>query len=58
MGLYMTWQPRPGMTDESRNCISNVREQGLSYAQAVHKLHYLMQQARQRQPVDRDPVQT
>ena len=49
MGLYMTWQPRPGMTDESRNCISNVREQGLSYAQAVHKLHYLMQQARQRQ---------
>jgi ethanolamine ammonia-lyase small subunit len=49
MGLYMTWQPRPGMTDESRNCISNVREQGLSYALAVHKLHYLMQQARQRQ---------
>lgn len=49
MGLYMTWQPRPGMTDESRNCISNVREQGLSYAHAVHKLHYLMQQARQRQ---------
>jgi len=49
MGLYMTWQPRPGMTDESRNCISNVREQGLSYAQAVHKLHYLMSQARQRQ---------
>ena len=49
MGLYMTWQPRPGMTDEARNCISNVREQGLSYAQAVHKLHYLMQQARQRQ---------
>ncbi|MEG0973455.1 MAG: ethanolamine ammonia-lyase subunit EutC [Comamonas sp.] len=49
MGLYMTWQPRPGMTDEARNCISNVREQGLSYAQAVHKLHYLMSQARQRQ---------
>ncbi|MEN9868205.1 MAG: Ethanolamine ammonia-lyase light chain [Pseudomonadota bacterium] len=49
MGLYLTWTPRPGLTDESRNCISNVRPAGLSYLEAAHKLHYLLQQARQRE---------
>lgn len=49
MGLYLTWAPRPGLTDESRNCISNVRPAGLSYLDAAHKLHYLLQQARQRE---------
>ena len=38
LGLYLTHQPRVGMTDESRNCISNVRSEGLSYEQAAHKL--------------------
>lgn len=49
MGIYMTWQPRVGLTDESRNCISNVRPAGLSYAAASHKLLYLLTTARQRQ---------
>lgn len=49
MGIYLTWSPRVGLTDESRNCISNVRQEGMSYAQAVHKLRYLMEQARERQ---------
>lgn len=48
MGLYMTWAPRPGLSDASRNCISNVRPAGLGYAQAAHKLHYLLEQARAR----------
>jgi ethanolamine ammonia-lyase small subunit len=48
MGLYMTWGPRQGLTDASRNCISNVRPAGLGYAQAAHKLHYLLDQARTR----------
>lgn len=48
MGLYMTWAPRVGLTDASRNCISNVRAAGLSHAQAAHKLHYLLEQARAR----------
>lgn len=48
MGLYMTWAPRAGLTDASRNCISNVRPAGLGYAQAAHKLHYLLEQARAR----------
>lgn len=48
MGLYMTWGPRAGLTDASRNCISNVRPAGLGYAEAAHKLHYLLDQARTR----------
>lgn len=46
MGLYLTWQPQVGMTDERRNCISNVRPEGLGYDDAARKLHYLMAAAR------------
>ena len=48
MGIYMTLAPRIGMTDESRNCISNVRVEGLSYELAAHKLLYLMTEAKKR----------
>jgi ethanolamine ammonia-lyase small subunit len=48
MGIYMTWKPRVGLTDEARNCISNVRTEGLSYEGAAHKLLYLMTEARKR----------
>ena len=48
MGLYLTWQPRVGMTDELRNCISNVRLAGLGYQDAARKLHYLINEARRR----------
>lgn len=49
MGLYLTWMPRVGLLDASRNCISNVRPAGLRYEEAAYKLHYLMTQAAQRQ---------
>jgi ethanolamine ammonia-lyase small subunit len=49
MGLYLTWAPRVGLTDESRNCISNVRPAGLGMDDAARRLHYLLTQARQRQ---------
>jgi ethanolamine ammonia-lyase small subunit len=49
MGLYMTWAPRRGLTDETRNCISNVRPAGLTYDAAAYRLHYLLDQARKRQ---------
>ena len=45
LGLYLTWQPQPGRMDSERNCISNVRPAGLDYPQAVHKLHWLIDQA-------------
>ena len=46
LGIYLTWQPRVGRSDAERNCISNIRPQGLSHAQAAHKLIWLCQQAR------------
>ena len=46
LGVYLTYAPRPGLTDADRNCISNVRHEGLSYAEAAYKLHYLLEQAR------------
>jgi ethanolamine ammonia-lyase small subunit len=49
MGLYMTWAPRVGLTDERRNCISNVRPAGLSVEKAARKLHILLSEARRRE---------
>jgi ethanolamine ammonia-lyase small subunit len=49
MGIYLTWAPRVGLTDERRNCISNVRPAGLGYAEAAAKLHYLLGEAHRRQ---------
>jgi ethanolamine ammonia-lyase small subunit len=46
LGIYLTYEPRVGRTDAERNCISNVRPEGLSHAAAAHKLHYLLTQAR------------
>lgn len=48
MGLYLSWQPHIGLPDSRRNCISNVRPAGLSYADAAHTLHYLLSEARRR----------
>jgi ethanolamine ammonia-lyase small subunit len=48
LGLYLTWAPKVGLTDESRNCISNVRPQGLVYQEAVNKVFYLLSEAHQR----------
>lgn len=48
LGVYLTWDPRPGRTDAERNCISNVRTEGISYAVAAHKIHFLMREARVR----------
>lgn len=45
MGLYLTFAPKSGLTDEARNCISNVRPEGLSYERAAHKLVYLLGEA-------------
>ena len=46
LGLYLTWQPKTGRTDAERNCISNIRADGLSYSAAVNKLLFLMNESR------------
>ncbi|MCF4977745.1 ethanolamine ammonia-lyase subunit EutC [Pseudomonas gessardii] len=49
LGLYFTYNPKVGLTDAYRNCISNVRLEGLSYGMASHRLLYLMREACRRQ---------
>lgn len=49
LGLYFTFAPKVGLTDAYRNCISNVRLEGLSYGMAAHRLLYLMREACRRQ---------
>jgi ethanolamine ammonia-lyase small subunit len=48
LGVYLTWDPRPGRTDAQRNCISNIRAEGLPYRTAAATLHFLMREARVR----------
>lgn len=50
LGAYITWNPQPGRTtDAERNCISNIRAEGLSYAQAAARLLHYVQEARSKQ---------
>ncbi|MDR6564129.1 MULTISPECIES: ethanolamine ammonia-lyase subunit EutC [unclassified Arcicella] len=42
MGAYITYQPQVGLTDESRNCVSNIRPEGLNYVLATEKIFYLL----------------
>jgi ethanolamine ammonia-lyase small subunit len=48
MGIYMTYNPVTGITDERRNCISNIRPRGLSYEAGVTKLLYLVDESMKR----------
>ncbi|KQQ30625.1 ethanolamine ammonia-lyase [Methylobacterium sp. Leaf123] len=45
LGLYVTFDPKPGRSDAERNCISNVRPAGLSFELAAFKLNWLLTQA-------------
>ncbi|MFC7516509.1 ethanolamine ammonia-lyase subunit EutC [Herbaspirillum sp. GCM10030257] len=45
LGIYLTYEPRIGRMDSERNCISNIRPEGLRYEVAVHKLASLMKQS-------------
>jgi ethanolamine ammonia-lyase small subunit len=49
MGVYLTYGPQVGLTDARRNCLSNIRPGGLSYALAADKLTYLLTQSLRRQ---------
>jgi ethanolamine ammonia-lyase small subunit len=48
MGAYLTWRPREGTPDANRNCISNIRPEGIDYATAASKLLHLLTAMRTR----------
>ena len=49
LGLYFTYDPKVGRNDADRNCISNIRLEGLSYNLAAHRLIHLMREACRRE---------
>jgi ethanolamine ammonia-lyase small subunit len=49
LGAYLTWQPRVGLKDAERNCVSNIRVGGLSYDEAAFKLAWLIGESFRRQ---------
>jgi ethanolamine ammonia-lyase small subunit len=48
LGVYLTHAPFKARSDADRNCISNIRPQGLSYAAAAFRLAWLVREARRR----------
>lgn len=47
LGIYLTYAPNIDRCDAERNCISNVRPEGLSYSAAANKLVWLAKEALQ-----------
>lgn len=48
MGAYLTWQPNLQTTDADRNCISNIRPEGIVYDDAAFKIVYMLRAMRAR----------
>jgi len=46
MGAYLTWRPNAMTTDAQRDCISNIRPEGIGYADAAFKLLHLLRTMR------------
>jgi ethanolamine ammonia-lyase small subunit len=42
LGAYLTYAPKPGLPDSSRNCISNIRDGGLQPADAARQISEIL----------------
>ena len=44
LGAYLTFAPRAGLTDERRNCVSNIHGAGLDYDEAAFRIAWLIRE--------------
>jgi ethanolamine ammonia-lyase small subunit len=44
LGAYLTFGPKPGLTDEKRNCVSNIHASGLGYDEAAFRIAWLVRE--------------
>jgi ethanolamine ammonia-lyase small subunit len=44
LGAYLTFAPRTGLTDEKRNCVSNIHGSGLNYDEAAFRIAWLVRE--------------
>jgi ethanolamine ammonia-lyase small subunit len=49
LGAYITWEPKQGRTNAERNCISNIRGEGLSPAAAAERIAFFLREAKRLQ---------
>jgi len=48
LGAYLTWAPQRGRIDSERNCVSNIRPEGLPIADAAGRIAWLVRESRRR----------
>jgi len=44
LGAYLTFAPKPGLSDAERNCVSNIHGSGLGYDEAVFRIAWLIRE--------------
>jgi ethanolamine ammonia-lyase small subunit len=44
LGAYLTFAPKIGLTDERRNCVSNIHRSGLGYDEAAFRIAWLIRE--------------
>jgi ethanolamine ammonia-lyase small subunit len=44
LGVYLTFAPKVGLTDEMRNCVSNIHRAGLGYDEAAFRIAWLIRE--------------
>ena len=48
LGAYLTWAPKAGRADSERNCVSNIRPEGLPLPAAAARIAWLVRESQRR----------